>query len=259
MQVEGVGQDLQQVLTDLVGSVTASAASGSPVTLYPLGSASDPDGDSLTVSSVAPTNGSAVIVGGTSIQFTSASGFVGTAYVGYIISDGHGGTAAGLATLNVAAVPVTQFSIQKGSISLNPQTGLYDQQVTINNTGSGTAAAVRLKVEGLRAGIVLNNAAGFESGVPYAQHDAPLNPGDSVVLRLEYYVPDRQPFTNALSAEAVLPTPTASGSSGMAIDRSFVDRTNPADHSHLNRPGFRAGPKLDKFGRAIDPRTDDRS
>jgi len=101
--------------------------------------------------------------------------------------------------------------------------------VTINNTGSGTAAAVRLKAQGLRAGIVLNNAAGFDAGVPYAQYDAPLNPGNSVVFRLEYYVPDRQPFTNALTAEAVLPTPSNPGTTGIAIDRSFVDRTNPSD------------------------------
>jgi hypothetical protein len=113
---------------------------------------------------------------------------------------------------------------------VNPQTGLYDQQVTVENTGLGTAAAVRLKVVGLRTGVTLFNATGEDQGMPYVQHDAPLNPGESVVLHLEFYVPDRQPFASTLSAEAVLPEGTnPSNGSGTAIDRSFMDRTNPSD------------------------------
>src|SRR5207245_11762633 len=63
---------------------------------------SDVDGDSLTITSVSPTNGTAVIVGGTNVLFTPAANFNGTATIGYSISDGNGGTASALITVTVS-------------------------------------------------------------------------------------------------------------------------------------------------------------
>src|SRR5438132_143792 len=65
---------------------------------------SDVDGDSLTITSVSATNGTAVIVGGTNVLFTPAANFNGTATIGYSISDGNGGTASALITVTVSAV-----------------------------------------------------------------------------------------------------------------------------------------------------------
>jgi uncharacterized repeat protein (TIGR01451 family) len=116
------------------------------------------------------------------------------------------------------------FAIRAGTNVFNPQTGLFEQRVTITNTGSGTAAAVRLLVGGLRAGVTLYNAAGTNGSRPYVQYNAPLNPGQTVTLVLEFYVPDRRPFTDTLEAQAVLPASshtTASG--GVPIARSFMD------------------------------------
>src|SRR5439155_59654 len=72
----------------------ASTAEDVPVTISPLDNDSDPDGDSLTISIVTATNGTAVIVGGTNVLFTPAANFNGTATIGYSISDGNGGTAS---------------------------------------------------------------------------------------------------------------------------------------------------------------------
>src|SRR5205809_1914164 len=63
---------------------------------------SDLDGDSLTISLVTATNGTAVIVGGTNVLFTPATNFNGTATIGYTISDGNGGTTSALITVTVS-------------------------------------------------------------------------------------------------------------------------------------------------------------
>src|SRR3989440_7557798 len=59
-------------------------------------------GATLSSSSVTPTNGTAVIVGGTNVLFTPAANFNGTATIGYSISDGNGGTASALITVTVS-------------------------------------------------------------------------------------------------------------------------------------------------------------
>src|SRR5204863_289491 len=80
----------------------ASTAEDVPVTISPLDNDSDVDGDSLTITSVTVTNGTAVIVGGTNVVFTPATNFNGTATIGYSISDGNGGTASALITVTVS-------------------------------------------------------------------------------------------------------------------------------------------------------------
>src|SRR6266496_2201907 len=72
------------------------------VTIQPLVNDSDPDGDPLTITSVSPTNGTA-IVSGPNVVFTPATNFFGTATIGYSISDGNGGTASALITVTVTS------------------------------------------------------------------------------------------------------------------------------------------------------------
>src|SRR6266498_112822 len=73
------------------------------VTIQPLVNDSDVDGDTLTITTVSPTNGTASIVG-TNVLFTPPTNFVGTATIGYSNSDGHGGSASALITVTVSAV-----------------------------------------------------------------------------------------------------------------------------------------------------------
>jgi uncharacterized repeat protein (TIGR01451 family) len=73
-------------------------------TIPALANDSDPDGDPLTIISVSPTNGLAVI-SGTNVVFTPANSFIGTATVGYTIIDGFGGTNSALITINVTNRP----------------------------------------------------------------------------------------------------------------------------------------------------------
>ena len=94
---EGVKPDAQ--------NDSASTQEGTPVTLDTLANDSDPDGDTLTITSVEdPDNGTAVISGG-QIIYTPDAGFVGTDTFTYTISDGNGGTATATETVTVTAKP----------------------------------------------------------------------------------------------------------------------------------------------------------
>jgi uncharacterized repeat protein (TIGR01451 family) len=122
------------------------------------------------------------------------------------------------------AIASEQFGIGADAIALNPQTGLFEQLARVTNTGPATIAAFRLYVGGLRTGVQLYNATGTNAGQPYVQYNAALNPGQAVALRLEFFVPDRQAFTDTLSAEAVLPSNTGTaGGGGVSVNRVFVD------------------------------------
>ena len=70
------------------------------ITIPVLTNDSDPDGDALTIVSVSPTNGAANIVG-TNVVFTPTLNFIGTAFIGYTITDGFGGTSSALITVTV--------------------------------------------------------------------------------------------------------------------------------------------------------------
>jgi len=101
--------------------------------------------------------------------------------------------------------------------------------VTVTNIGSGTAAAVRLLVGGLRTGVTLYNASGTNGARPYAQYNAPLDPGQTVTFILEFYVPDRRPFSDTLEAQAVMPENGHTATGGVPIARSFMDYRRAGD------------------------------
>jgi len=85
---------------------SASTPKNTPATIPVLVNDSDPDGDSLSIVAVSPTNGVANIVG-TNVVFTPATNFTGNATVGYTITDGFGGTNAALITIGVTNRPPT--------------------------------------------------------------------------------------------------------------------------------------------------------
>ena len=119
----------------------------------------------------------------------------------------------------------SQFELMvSGAPVFNPQTGLYEELVTVTNTGNATVAGVRLLVGGLRNGVTLYNATGITNGIPYAQYNFPLDPGHIVSFTLEFYDQNRLPFTNTLTAIAILPPnsdPTSTNS--VVIRRIFLD------------------------------------
>jgi hypothetical protein len=196
----------------------------------------DLDGNTLVAVIVnGPLSGSVTLNSNGGFTYTPSNNYVGSDSFTYQASDGFTNSGIVTVTLLVTNVPVgVQFGILAGAIVLNPQTGLFEQNVTITNAGDATAAGVRLLVNGLRANVYLYNASGTNGGRPYAQYNGPLNPSETVHFLLEFYVADRRPVTNSLEAQAVLPVSSGANSAGaLAIDRAFIDTRIPGSPRFL--------------------------
>ena len=90
---------------------TATTLENSPVVVAVLANDSDAEGDTLTVTSVMQaTNGSTTINGGTNVTYRPNTNFKGTDSFVYTISDGWGGTASGLVTVNVWPLKVVSIT-----------------------------------------------------------------------------------------------------------------------------------------------------
>jgi uncharacterized repeat protein (TIGR01451 family) len=122
-------------------------------------------------------------------------------------------------------VGVAQFGILAGAAVLNPQTGLYEENVTVTNTAGVTILGFRLYVGGLSGGITLYNASGTSNGVPYVNYNAAVASSNTASLILQFFDPTRVPFTNTLSAEAILPAEVGNSTTNnsVAISSVFLD------------------------------------
>jgi copper(I)-binding protein len=76
-------------------------------------------------------------------------------------------------------------------ITLNPQTGFFEQTVQFYNNSTNTIAAVRLLILGLPNDVQVYNASGFTNGIPYLQYNFPLAPAATVSFLVEYYRANR--------------------------------------------------------------------
>jgi hypothetical protein len=120
------------------------------------------------------------------------------------------------------AVPITNLVLTVLSgITLNPQTGLYEEQVKVSNGGPATPASVLVLVSGLAANATLYNATGKTNGTPYVQSAGPLGVDSNIVFVLEYYVPTRVTPHPTLTVEAGPPVnPPVITGTVMSISRT---------------------------------------
>ena len=90
----------------VAGNDAASTDEDTPVTINVLGNDSDgaPDGDTLTVVSASAANGSVVINADGTLTYTPNPNYNGTDTITYRISDGQGGFATAIVTVDVAVV-----------------------------------------------------------------------------------------------------------------------------------------------------------
>ncbi|TAL07200.1 MAG: tandem-95 repeat protein, partial [Verrucomicrobia bacterium] len=86
-------------------SDTSSTPRNVAVTIPATLNDNDPNGDTLTITLVSPTNGTASIVSGTNVLFTPDTNYLGNATIGYTISDGLGGFSSALITITVSNRP----------------------------------------------------------------------------------------------------------------------------------------------------------
>jgi hypothetical protein len=118
---------------------SATTNEDNPVRINVLANDTDPDGDTLTVSSVTlPSNGSAVLNADTTVTYTPTRDFNGIDTFTYTISDGNGETATAKVTVTVNAVndaPTVEVA------SVGSSCGTNDRSGTINLTLSDPEGA----------------------------------------------------------------------------------------------------------------------
>jgi hypothetical protein len=99
------------------------------------------------------------------------------------------------------AMAVTNLFVDSiSSLTLNPQTGLYEQTVVVTNASGFVLAGIRLTVDGLVPGVVLYNATGATNGTPYVDFSGLIAPGGSVSLVLEFFSATRRASPTAVFA-----------------------------------------------------------
>lgn len=104
----------------------SNASNGSSITFDPRYNDTDPDGDVLTIQSVAtPTHGTATVVnGGTAITYTRTS--MGSDTFSYTVSDGHGHT---------TTADINMYGLNSGA---NKAPGAHNDYITVTGTNSLT-------------------------------------------------------------------------------------------------------------------------
>ncbi|MEO6036462.1 MAG: choice-of-anchor D domain-containing protein, partial [Verrucomicrobiota bacterium] len=125
------------------------------------------------------------------------------------------GTGTGVVvTTNVVVASVSP-------ITLNPQTGLFEQTVRLSNNGSSTVTAARLLIQSLPSDVRVYNATGTNNGIPFVQHNFSLAPGGSVDFVIEYYRANRQAIPQPVFvAQDTTPIIVVSNGTVIAIDRN---------------------------------------
>jgi hypothetical protein len=101
------------------------------------------------------------------------------------------------------------------SMHLDLQSGLFVEQVRIQNITPTTFPGVRVLIQGLATNVTVWNASGrMTDGTPYVQINQEVPPGGTLDFTLEYYVPTRVPPTRTLVArltDAAQPLPNPTG------------------------------------------------
>lgn len=113
------------------------------------------------------------------------------------------------ASVSIAVTPVVDADLtvaESGPGVFDPQTGLIRHVFRVTNDGTNAVAGARIFVNGLTNRLV--NVAGTNLSRAFVTLAAPLSPGASVDLVLEYFSPNRIPVplgTIALEAVAIIP------------------------------------------------------
>jgi hypothetical protein len=125
---------------------------------------------------------------------TVALNTTGSHTVAYWSVDAAGNTEA-QHTLAVDVAPVdvgASVKMTQQGATLNRATGKYVGGVTVTNTGStALTGPLWLALNGLTAGVTLDNANGSTGGAAYVQVAGPLNPGATVTVPLTFTNPNR--------------------------------------------------------------------
>lgn len=89
-----------------VTNTTASTDDRTTIEIDVLSTATDPDGDTLTISSASAQHGSVAVTASNTLRYTPLAGFTGTDTVSFMVNDSRGGTVTGEVAVSVTAYEV---------------------------------------------------------------------------------------------------------------------------------------------------------
>jgi hypothetical protein len=118
---------------------TATTVAGRAVTIGVLANDTDPEGNALLVTAVTDGLFGTAATNGTTVTFTPAVGFTGTDTFSYTVSDGIGGSANGVVTVQVTTGPQPATGVTLAAIPGSPQ--VTGTPVLFTATATGGSAA----------------------------------------------------------------------------------------------------------------------
>jgi hypothetical protein len=116
-----------------INDANLSVTGGEVLAIAPLANDSDPDGDPLTLASLAsgPFHGSAVINPDGTLDYTADDNFDGSDTILYVVSDGHGGSATASIVISVTAPPSTALAVIRGDANIDGHLDVSDPVETV--------------------------------------------------------------------------------------------------------------------------------
>ena len=174
----------------------------------------DPDGDTLIVTTVHSALQGTLSVAGGNLVFTPATGFEGNASFVYTISDGHGGTSAATVNVTVGSPETPSVVLQKALVVNAQGTGGVSAKFPITTALVDTdgSETLTIRVSGVPSGIAFNAGTNLGGGVwQFTEADLPnlmiLLPGS---------------YTNTIINMTVLVTSTEASGGATASVSSVV-------------------------------------
>ncbi|MFC7336897.1 hypothetical protein ACFQY0_06890 [Haloferula chungangensis] len=131
----------------------------------------------------------------------------------------------GTATIEVIGTLLPEITIS-GQITVQKQTGLLEQRLTLVNNSGRVLNGFRLFVDDLPEGVILWNAHGEIDGVPYVDYFGEIAAGATFELLLEFYRPSRDPnFTPSFRLGPVDSLPPQPSTNPLQLDLRVVRKT----------------------------------
>jgi hypothetical protein len=107
-------------------------------------------------------------------------------------------------------LPSLLVAVTNSAEVINPQVGLFEQNILLSNVGATNVLAARVVVTGLTVTNQLYNAVGTNDGNPFVYYSAPLLTNQSVILKLQFFEPYTRatfPLTNSQLQAYAVPMP----------------------------------------------------
>ncbi len=133
------------------GNESVLVVATNPITIPVLANANDVDNDPLTVISATPSVGSVVINPDGTLTYTAPVGFVGTATITYIVSDGQGGQVTSTVTINVVEDTYDIDQLLGRSDYLGNEAGRIDRKISPYEGLVSTPLIIMDTVNGFRS------------------------------------------------------------------------------------------------------------